>query len=642
MRTAVLTVMCICFSLPLPCAAETIAVDASGAGDYKTIQAGIIAANDGDTVVVADGTYTGAANRNIVFLGKAIAVTSENGPANCIIDCLGASRGFLIDNSEGPDSIIKGFTIMNGLASYGGGIYCAGSSPTIINCVLIGNEALVGGGVSCRNSASPMLKSCIIAGNVCTGIGAGGIDSINAGPAIVNCTIADNSRLANAGGIRLAENSNAIVTNCILWGDSPDEVFVESGSTVSVTYSDVQGFWPGEGNIAADPCFTGWSGVFGKDYRLRGDSPCVDAGDPNYIPEPDETDVYGNSRVIGGIVEIGAYELHPVIEVSAADFVFSTSGLDGENPPGQQLVIRNAGGETLNWHIEHDCDWLTVEPDSGSSDGQPNEVTLSVDTSGLVRGAHECSITILDPNAENSPQIVHVQLLHGPILELSDNFFGFEGSNPPEHFLTIRNAGGGILNWRIDYDCNWLTVEPDSGSSTGEPDEIILSMDMSLLPPTPPIYNCSLTVLDPYAGNSPQLIQVEWVVLRGCFPSTPEYARQYADWIAYGMPDCWCNSQAIVGRPPTRLGDYQCDGDADSRNEGVITKYRVSLIDIIYIIDNWKKKMGDPTLSPCADVDHKAEGVIAKYRVGLNDLNIVIANWKKKDRALPGDCPRPE
>ena len=58
--------------------------------DQSTIQAGIDAAVDGDTVLVADGTYMGDGNRDIDFKGKAITVSSENGAENCIIDCQGS------------------------------------------------------------------------------------------------------------------------------------------------------------------------------------------------------------------------------------------------------------------------------------------------------------------------------------------------------------------------------------------------------------------------------------------------------------------------------------------------------------------------------------------------------------------------
>ena len=69
--------------------ARIITVDNDGPADFSTIQAAIDDSNDGDTVLVADGTYTGDGNRDIDFHGKAIIVKSENGPQNCIIDCNG-------------------------------------------------------------------------------------------------------------------------------------------------------------------------------------------------------------------------------------------------------------------------------------------------------------------------------------------------------------------------------------------------------------------------------------------------------------------------------------------------------------------------------------------------------------------------
>jgi len=82
--------------------------------DYLTIQEGADAALEGDVVLVADGVYFGAGNRKIRFGGKAITVCSENGPANCIIDCGYLGVGFMFDNDEGPGSVVRGFTITNG------------------------------------------------------------------------------------------------------------------------------------------------------------------------------------------------------------------------------------------------------------------------------------------------------------------------------------------------------------------------------------------------------------------------------------------------------------------------------------------------------------------------------------------------
>jgi hypothetical protein len=123
------------------------------------------------------------------------------------------------------------------------------------------------------------------------------------------------------------------------------------------------------------------------------------------------------------------------------------------------------------------------------------------------------------------------------------------------------------------------------------------------------------------------------------FPTTPNYALQYADWVAYGKPDCWCNSAAILPGTPTQLGDYNCYGDANGDTEGVF-KFRVALDDLNLIIDNWKLRMGGNP-NPCADVDHRSEGVF-KFRVALNDLNLIIDNWKARDSALDPNCPHPD
>ncbi len=114
-------------------------------GDQPTIQAGIDAATDGDTVLVAPDTYV----ENINFLGKAITVTSELGPEVTIID--GSSPedpdfGSVVTfwNDEGRDSILEGFTLTGGSGNYmsegdqyfGGGISVAGSSPAVTGNII--------------------------------------------------------------------------------------------------------------------------------------------------------------------------------------------------------------------------------------------------------------------------------------------------------------------------------------------------------------------------------------------------------------------------------------------------------------------------------------------------------------------------
>jgi len=100
------------------------------------------------------------------------------------------------------------------------------------------------------------------------------------------------------------------VTNCIFWSNSGG-VFAGDGVPV-VTFSDVQGGWPGAGNINADPLFAdadGMDNMVGTeddDLRLKTGSPCSDTGDNSVVTEP--TDLDGSIRIVNGTVDMGAYE----------------------------------------------------------------------------------------------------------------------------------------------------------------------------------------------------------------------------------------------------------------------------------------------------------------------------------------------
>ena len=123
-----------------------------------------------------------------------------------------------------------------------------------------------------------------------------------------------------------------------------------------------------------------------------------------------------------------------------------------------------------------------------------------------------------------------------------------------------------------------------------------------------------------------------------CFPST---YTSYSDWKTLGKPDCWCgtNTVGMTANPPVQW-KYQCDGDADNKTQTAGQSYRVYTNDYAILLSNWKKKITDPTLNPCADFDHKSQTAGQSYRVYTNDYGILLSNWKKKDTQLPGNCPR--
>jgi len=248
-------------------------------------------------------------------------------------------RGFYFHSGETLSSAIDGFTIKNGYGpletwssgtwSVGGGIYCTNSSPTITNNIITGNTAMYGGGIQCWEYSSPRVTNNVItrnssskgAGIYCykycsatisnntitenvAGWGGGGvqIDMFssaevvnnviaensaqwkgggiycgNSSPMIINNTIAANSSQREGGGTYIWGNASPIIVNTILWGDSPEEIVLGGRGSITITYSCVQGSWPGAGNINADPLFLDAANA---DYHLQASSPCIDAGEP--------------------------------------------------------------------------------------------------------------------------------------------------------------------------------------------------------------------------------------------------------------------------------------------------------------------------------------------------------------------------
>jgi hypothetical protein len=221
----------------------------------------------------------------------------------------------------------------------------------------------------------------------------------------------------------------------------------------------------------------------------------------------------GEPRVINGRVDIGADEFNyegPVLEISPREFDFYCPK-GGPNPEVQVLSILIRGTDSLNWNVTEDCFWLQANPAAGNSAGEIDEVVLSVDVNGLEGGEYSCILTVASPDAINTPQYVTVNLhVKTPIIGVNPTEFELScpvsGPNPEPQILSIWNADIGILNWQINKDCSWLQVNPIAGSSTGEVDEVTLSVDANGL--NSGEYSCVLTVASPDALNTPQYVTV--------------------------------------------------------------------------------------------------------------------------------------
>jgi hypothetical protein len=197
--------------------------------DQPTIQSAINVATDGDTALVAPGTYS----ENINFRGKAITVRSESGrPEDTIIDGGNADSVVIFHSGEGRYSVINGFTLQNGLSGpdnqapfEGGGVKVYGSSPTITNNHITNNHACSGGGIGIT-AGSPLIQLNKItsngAKNCAAGTG-GGISIRGASSAEILDNVISENTSREGGGIDLSGAGTApIIKSNIIKGNNAD------------------------------------------------------------------------------------------------------------------------------------------------------------------------------------------------------------------------------------------------------------------------------------------------------------------------------------------------------------------------------------------------------------------------------------
>jgi len=108
---------------------------------------------------------------------------------------------------------------------------------------------------------------------------------------------------------------------------------------------------------------------------------------------------------------IGEATRGPVIGFDPSSLSFAAKE-GGPNPPSRTLSITNAGIGTMPWSVtvSSDAAWLSLSPDSGTSSGEIDKVTVSVDISGMSAGDYSATITITAEKAPNTPQTVPVDL----------------------------------------------------------------------------------------------------------------------------------------------------------------------------------------------------------------------------------------
>ena len=164
---------------------------------YSTIAAAVAAAADGDTVLVAPGTYA----EHGIFLSAPIVIRGETGdPDDVVIDAGGGGRVFACLD-VGADTVLRGLTLRNGFhPEHGGAVYGVRASLRIEDCVFRGNEAHDwGGAIALQQGSSPVILRCRFEDNEASYAGA---VYLEAGTAeITECTFRDNRAIHTGGAV---------------------------------------------------------------------------------------------------------------------------------------------------------------------------------------------------------------------------------------------------------------------------------------------------------------------------------------------------------------------------------------------------------------------------------------------------------
>lgn len=221
---------------------------------------------------------------------------------------------------------------------------------------------------------------------------------------------------------------------------------------------------------------------------------------------------YNNPQLIAVNLTI-AKEIPPKIWIESQKLIFNAQE-GGSNPSAQSLRIKNEGTGTLNYQLSTDAPWLSIDPPSGSTTVNMKVHQVLVQAFGLASGTYNGKITVKDNTASNSPQTVDVTLninkTAPPKIWLSTNTMAFTaiqgGADPPSKTFSVRNAGGDVLRYTIDWSTNWLSVSPSSGESGGADKNHTVSLSTGGL--TAGSYQGNIVISDSKASNTPQQINV--------------------------------------------------------------------------------------------------------------------------------------
>jgi len=270
-----------------------------------------------------------------------------------------------------------------------------GSNPTIRNNMIVNN--VNGAGIRVKGGSIPIITNNTIVGNSASAFYGGGVDCItDSVPIIENNIIASNG--SSYGIYALAGLPLPVVRYNNVWGNGAGNYNSVIGDQTAIN-----------GNISIKPNFVNPDS---NDYALNYDSKCINAGDPNFVPAPNETDYDGDQRILGQYVDMGADEVWPVWNIAS-----------------------NNQHETIQQAIDDANDYDIIIVTIGTHTGAGNR--------DIDFGGKPVTLQSIDPN---DPDVVASTIIdcNGSIPQphRGFNFHSGEDANSIVNGLTITGGGG--------------------------------------------------------------------------------------------------------------------------------------------------------------------------------------------------------
>lgn len=201
----------------------------------------------------------------------------------------------------------------------------------------------------------------------------------------------------------------------------------------------------------------------------------------------------------------------------------SFSGVQGgATPPSQTITFWKGNDRTRNWTSTSGSAWLTISPASGTISTERDQITVSVNLTGLSTGTYSTSVVVAVDGLKGRRNLTAIPvtlLVTGttsstPSISLAPTTLSFSGiaggTTPAAQLIRLANPTGGTLSWSLASNASWLGLSVSSGTTTTESDSISAGVNLTGL--AAGTYPAAITVTASGAANTPQVIPVTLTV----------------------------------------------------------------------------------------------------------------------------------